>query len=68
MGLEQVSATIQGDTTQNGVVYFSAGAHQSLFVPTPSVAATAEMQNQAVNYFTSEGTDIVISDESVVAN
>ena len=68
MGLEQVSTTRLSDTTQNGVVYFSAGAHQSLFVPTPSVAATVEMQNQAVNYFTSEGTEIVISDESVVAN
>ncbi|QHJ10177.1 Lysophospholipase VolA [Paraglaciecola mesophila] len=68
MGLSQVSSTTESDATQSGVVYFSAGAHQSLFVPTPSVSATLEMQNQAVEYFGSDGQNIVIADESVVAN
>ncbi|WP_158769911.1 VolA/Pla-1 family phospholipase [Paraglaciecola sp. L1A13] len=68
MGLTQVSSTIESDTPQNAVVQFSTGEHQSLFRPTPSLAATTELQNEAVQYFLTDGKSVVIANEDVVAN
>ncbi|GAC32030.1 VolA/Pla-1 family phospholipase [Paraglaciecola polaris] len=68
MGLSQVSSTIESDTPQKAVVHFKAGEHQSLFRPTPSLAATTEMQNEAVEFFKSNGKRVVIGEESIVAN
>ncbi|WP_166422877.1 VolA/Pla-1 family phospholipase [Paraglaciecola sp. 20A4] len=68
MGLKQVSSTIESDTSQNAVVYISTGEHQSLFRFTPSVAATTELQNEAVQYFLTDGKSVVIANEDVVAN
>ncbi|MFQ3220258.1 MAG: Pla-1/cef family extracellular lipase [Paraglaciecola sp.] len=68
MGLPQVSASIDSDTDVTGVVYITSGEHQSLLNPSPSAATTAEMQNEAVQYFLSGGSNIIIADPDVVAN
>jgi Pla-1/cef family extracellular lipase len=64
MGLPAVSST----TTGSGVVGFTAGEHQSLLFPQPSMATMTEMQKQAVTFFATDGQNIVISDPTVVAN
>jgi Pla-1/cef family extracellular lipase len=62
MGLSKVSQTSDG----SGVVNFTAGDHQSLFVPTTSADVTQEMQAQAVSFFASDGQQIVIAPDTVV--
>jgi Pla-1/cef family extracellular lipase len=64
MGLPRVSTSTQG----SGVVRFIAGGHGSLISPTPSAAALAEMQSQAVSFIVSGGANIVVTDTSVVEN
>jgi Pla-1/cef family extracellular lipase len=64
MGLPRVSTSTEG----SGVVRFIAGGHGSLISPTPSAAALAEMQSQAVSFIVSSGSNIVVSDTSVVEN
>lgn len=64
MALPSVSATSPG----SGVVRFSAGQHQSLLYPSPSLAATTEMQMQAAGFFATDGATIVISNTAVVQN
>ena len=68
LGLPSVSTTTVSETPQSGAVRFIAGSHGSLFSPAASVAATTEMQLQMAQYFASQGTAIVVSDETVVAN
>ncbi|OED42299.1 hypothetical protein AB833_06495 [Chromatiales bacterium (ex Bugula neritina AB1)] len=62
MGLPSVSQ----DTTESGVVRFTAGGHGSLISPDPSVAAFTEMQTQTATFAASSGTLIDITDTSVV--
>ena len=64
MGLPKVSTTAQG----SGVVRFIAGGHGSLISPTPSTAALAEMQSQAISFIVSGGSNIVVTDTSVIEN
>jgi Pla-1/cef family extracellular lipase len=68
MGLPQVSSSIESDTDQNGVVYMTSGEHQSLLDPSLSSATTGELQNEAVQYFLSEGSNIIIANPDVVKN
>lgn len=68
LGLPSVSSTTVAEAPQSGAVRFTAGAHGSLFDPSSSVAATTEMQLQMAQFFASQGTAIVVTDETVVAN
>ncbi|MFT6897048.1 MAG: Pla-1/cef family extracellular lipase [Paraglaciecola sp.] len=68
MGLPQVSSSVQSDTDTNGVVYLTSGEHQSLLNPSPSAATTGELQNEAVQYFLSGGSNIIIANPDVVKN
>ena len=67
MGLQLVGASI---TAPSGVlqvaVQFIEGEHGSLIDPTPSAAATTEMQSEVVSFFLSGGTSLTIADQSVV--
>jgi hypothetical protein len=47
-------------------VNMTAGTHASLLDPTASLAATIEMQTQAVTFAASNGTLVAISDPAVV--
>ena len=64
MGLPDVSSS----TTGSGLVRFMSGDHISLLDPRINVAATTEMQRQAVAFIASGGNNIVITDDSVIAN
>lgn len=68
LGLPTVTSTTVSETPQSGAVRFIAGSHGSLFDPSSSVAATTEMQLQMAQFFASQGTAIVVTDETVVAN
>lgn len=46
---------------------FIAGGHGSILDPTASAAATAEMQGQTSNFFLRRGTDVVVTDGTVMA-
>lgn len=66
MNLPSVTKTV---TNTDGVVRFKAGTHGSLIDPgstASSAAATAEMQQQMVNFQTSQGATITIQDTSVI--
>ena len=65
--LDSVSSTTLGENL-SGVVRFIAGSHSSLLSPSPSAAATTEMQKQVASFFASGATAIVVEDTSVVAN
>ncbi len=47
-------------------VSFTAGAHSSLLDPTASLAATVEMQTQAVTFAVSNGTVVAITNPAVI--
>jgi hypothetical protein len=66
--LPTVSTTTVGapPATVSGIVRFRSGVHSSLFNPTPSPAATAEMQRQTVTYAASGASVIQITDSTVV--
>jgi Pla-1/cef family extracellular lipase len=68
MGLQQISSTKTGTPSISGVVKFVEGAHGSSLSPGSSQDVTAEMQREVANYFGSNGTAIVITNEAVVAN
>jgi pimeloyl-ACP methyl ester carboxylesterase len=67
-GLPSVSATTTAvpPATVEGIVRFRAGAHSSMFNPQPNRAVTEEMQQQAVTYAASGGSQILIANSSVV--
>ena len=60
------TAMVAPPATVSGIVRFRSGVHSSLFNPTPSPAATAEMQRQTVTYAASGGSVIEITDSTVV--
>ena len=64
IGLPSVSSTTQGE----GVVRFLAGSHGSILSPSPSRAATIEMQSQAAVFLSTQGGVIQVSNTDVVAN
>ena len=47
-------------------VNFTAGVHSSLLDPTASLAATVEMQTQAVTFAVTNGTVVAITNPAVV--
>lgn len=63
MGLPSVNSNTEG----SGVVSFLEGTHSSILDPGPSAAATAEMQRQLATFMATMGQQIIITDESVVA-
>jgi pimeloyl-ACP methyl ester carboxylesterase len=67
-GLPSVSTTAAAPppATVEGIVRFTAGAHSSLFNPQPNAAVTQEMQRQTVTYAASAGSQILITNTSVV--
>jgi pimeloyl-ACP methyl ester carboxylesterase len=67
-GLPSVSTTTAAapPATVEGIVRFTAGAHSSLFNPQPNPAVTQEMQRQTVTYAASAGSQILITNTSVV--
>ena len=67
-GLPSVSTTSAAapPATVAGIVRFTAGAHSSLFNPQPNAAVTQEMQRETVTYAASGGSQILISNTSVV--
>ncbi|MBX2835995.1 MAG: lipase, partial [Gammaproteobacteria bacterium] len=62
MGLGPVSNTTAG----GGLVRFSAGDHGSILNPTASLEATVEMQTQAAVFAASGGTNLLITNPSVI--
>ncbi len=68
LGLSQQNATIPGDGTTNlrvSTKYIS-GEHSSLLDPTPDPAVTTEIQTQTANFFGSDGTALVVTDDTVL--
>ena len=81
LGLAPITDSMVGEVVDgvpsqfSGVIRFTKGHHASLLSPAANSAATdavanarvtAEMQNQAVSYFLSDGTAILISDGEFV--
>jgi len=64
--LAQVSSTTFNAGGLHGYVNFTAGSHDSIWQPTASVAATVEMQTEAVVFALTNGTTIQISNPAVV--
>ncbi|MDX3775463.1 lipase [Chromatiaceae bacterium AAb-1] len=50
----------------NGIARFTEGAHASLLSPEASLAATVEMQTQAVSFFLTNGAAVSVADPSVL--
>ncbi|WP_020558501.1 hypothetical protein [Thiofilum flexile] len=63
MGLSSASTSKSGS---DAAVRFTAGGHSSLLSPTASSATTTEMQRQMAAFLATQGTQIVITDTSVV--
>lgn len=64
LGLTPTTTSISG----GGLVRFSAGSHGSILDPTASVEATVEMQTQMAIFALSGGTQLTITDPSVIAD
>ena len=62
MGLTQVDSNAGG----NSLVKFSAGDHGSILNPAASVEATVEMQRQMASFAATSGTQLPITDTSVI--
>jgi hypothetical protein len=57
-----------GTPSISGIVKFVEGGHASSLIRVSSEDVTVEMQREVANYFGSNGTAIVITNEAVVAN
>lgn len=70
MGLQSIVSTtgLDSDTPIRGAVRFTSGSHSSLFSPASSFATTVEMQTQVASFFASNGTTVVVTDDTVVKN
>jgi pimeloyl-ACP methyl ester carboxylesterase len=66
LDLDQVSVTTASTAGVRAVVRFTAGGHSSLLEPFTHAAAWAEMQTQVAAFFASDGTAVVITDDSVI--
>ncbi len=66
MGLVPIGATTADALGVRGVVRFTAGDHGSLLSPDASLAATVEMQTEAISLSASMGTTVVVADPSVI--
>ncbi|MFK8013291.1 MAG: Ig-like domain-containing protein [Marinicellaceae bacterium] len=66
MGLTIISDTVSVANGLDVGVRFIAGDHGSLLNPAASVAATVEMQSQMVSMISSQGTFVLVADDSVL--
>jgi hypothetical protein len=66
MGLADVSTTTVDAGGVRGIVRFTAGGHTSIFNPAIDLATTIEMQTQTATFAATDGTTILISDDTVV--
>ena len=66
MGLTHVNATTISVTDLSVVTKFISGEHSSLLDPTPDAAVTTEIQTQMANFFGSDGTALVVTDDTVL--
>nr|WP_271981928.1 Ig-like domain-containing protein [Granulosicoccus sp.] len=62
MGLTQIDASAGG----NSLVKFSAGDHGSILNPAASLEATVEMQRQMASFAATSGTQLPLTDTSVI--
>ncbi len=63
LGLTQIVA----DSSNGGLVKFSIGDHGSILNPATSAAATVEMQRQTATFAATQGTQLPVTDSSVIA-
>ncbi len=63
LGLTQ----IVDSSSTGGLVKFSVGNHASLLSPAASAAATVEMQTQTATFAASQGTQLPVTDSTVIA-
>ncbi len=66
MGLAPITETTQSANPLRGVVRFVKGDHGSLLSPSPSPAATAEMQGEMASFLISNGHMVLVKDKSVI--
>lgn len=63
LGLTQIVA----DSSTGGLVKFSIGDHGSILNPATSAAATVEMQRQTATFAATQGTQLPVTDSSVIS-
>jgi dienelactone hydrolase len=66
LGLTTITQSISSTTGIRGVVRFIAGDHGALLSPAASAAATTEMQRQMATMIGTNGTQVVVTDPSVI--
>ncbi len=66
LGLTTITATTTNANGIRGAVRFIQGDHGSLLSPAASAAATAEMQRQMASMIASNGTQVVVTDTTVI--
>ena len=66
MGLTVVSSTTSDPEGIDVALRFTEGDHGSLLSPAGSLAATVEMQSEMASMFATQGTTVIVTDESVV--
>lgn len=64
LGLQPTTTSVSG----GALVRFGSGSHSSFLDPSDSPAATVEMQRQMARFIQSGGTDLTITDTSVIAD
>ena len=68
LGLSTITASASNANGIRGVVRFIAGDHGSLLSPASSARTTAEMQGQMASMIATGGTQVVVTDTSVIRN
>jgi len=66
LGLGRITATVNDVNGVSGAVRFIEGDHGSVLDPTANAAATAEMQSQIASFLASVGTQVTVSDPTVI--
>lgn len=67
MGLTATTANAANAAGLHTLVQFNAGDHSSILLPTASLAATVEMQTQTAAFMATNGTQLPITNGSVIA-
>ncbi|NQU48976.1 MAG: alpha/beta fold hydrolase [Planctomycetes bacterium] len=68
LGLDLITATTTSAGGVRVAVRFSAGGHSSLLEPFTDALAFTEMQSQVAIFLASDGTAVIITDDSVIAD
>jgi len=66
MGLTVISSTTSDPAGVDVALRFTEGDHGSLLSPVASLAATVEMQSEMASMFATQGTTVIVTDDSVV--